>query len=204
MTSPKEEAATQPRLGAFIVMTVILLLFFGMVSKVEDIAGKTGLLSIKNSRKKMDARSKLEKKRAEVMAVIGRGVEPVRESRRGVSGEGVPETIPLYPDRSPTPENTDNDSPQRQQENQGYPDFPAANPRPRVRQTYRVQRGDTLRKIAGKTLGNANLYSVIEAANPGVMENGRFYIGAVLVIPAKDQQRVDATPSRRSRYRSRH
>jgi lysozyme len=50
--------------------------------------------------------------------------------------------------------------------------------------TVTVKPGDSLYEIAGKRLGNPNLYPLIEAANPGAIgPNGLIHPGQVLHIP---------------------
>lgn len=59
-----------------------------------------------------------------------------------------------------------------------------AEPTPAPVETYVVQRGDTLKRIAKKKYGNVARWREIAAANPGVHE-GRLKRGQVLTLPPK-------------------
>lgn len=59
-----------------------------------------------------------------------------------------------------------------------------AEPAPAPVETYVVQRGDTLMRIAKKKYGDAARWRDISAANPGVHE-GRLKRGQVLTLPPK-------------------
>ena len=51
-------------------------------------------------------------------------------------------------------------------------------------ETYVVQRGDTLQRIARKLYGDAKRWRDIAAANPG-LKKGRLTPGALLTIPPR-------------------
>lgn len=62
--------------------------------------------------------------------------------------------------------------------------------------TYTVQSGDSFSTIARKVYGNANLWSKIAAANPGVNPN-RLKVGQILKVPADAVPPADSAPAAR-------
>ena len=61
--------------------------------------------------------------------------------------------------------------------------LPARDSAPVAKQV-RVQRGDSLWKLAAIQLGNGQAWSCIAAANPQIQDSNRIYRGQLLVIPA--------------------
>ena len=60
---------------------------------------------------------------------------------------------------------------------------PAPAPAARIQKTYRVQKGDSLARIAAEQLGSEAKVKAILAANPGLKDPNRISIGQELVIP---------------------
>ncbi len=71
---------------------------------------------------------------------------------------------------------------------------PTPNPAPPVATVktvrYTVVSGDTLRDIAQRHLGDANLWNVVWKANPDISDPSFLRIGQVLTIPAAEPERI--------------
>ena len=156
---PKNDPpADGPRLGAFILMTVILLLFFGLVSRVGDLS-TVMRLDRQQETTDMSAHILLEDDRRAVVAILGgeptpgpvpTGTRPVGPAPQEVT---PPAEEPGYP-QGLDGDATDPETPPQPR--------PLVNPAERV---HVVKPGETLYSIATRVLGNGSRFPEIQALN---------------------------------------
>ena len=168
---PQPSAATQPRLGAFLTMTVGLLLFFGLVSRIHEVPNP--MLAVSRTETDEDPQEVLDARRHHVSVVVGTqdGTEPTE------AGERLP---PGPLEESPPAEDATEPAP-------AQPETPApARPRETSRKRYyAIPDGDTLWRIAQRQYGDGNLHYLIQHANPWI-DPDNLPVGFELLIPPRE------------------
>lgn len=197
---PESIDARPPQLGAFLTMTVGLLLFFGAISRIHEYPG-LARPTANTEQRRDDLQQRLEDERARTLVVIGstpdmrhpeRRVMPRVETRlRVTTGEGnTVETLPaveipdlprMIEDEPATPS-----VPPRVQPERRAPASPAPRrelQRPaRQHRAHVVQPGDRLWDLAKKTYGSGTKWRAIAAANPHINPD-QLQVGQVIQLP---------------------
>jgi len=171
-----EPVAAQPRLGAFLTMTVGLLLFFGFISRIHELPGP--MLAASRPQPQPDPQTQVDEIRQHTQVVFG------------TSEDALPDTRPLEQQVQELP--LEEMLPPSQEPSRVAPDpEPAPAPAPAPRRTepqhsrkryYAIQSGDTLWKIAQREYGNGALHYLIQQANPWI-DPSSLPVGFELLIP---------------------
>ncbi len=172
---PQPSAASQPRLGAFLTMTVGLLLFFGLVSRIHEVPNR--MLAVTRSKPAQDPQEILDAQQHHVSVVVG--------TQEGADA-APPDRTDFFP---PTPQ----EGPGSRQEGvQPAPEAPQprtpAPPKPPEtsrKRYYAIQDGDTLWRIAQREYGDGNLHYLIQHANPWI-DPDNLPLGFELLIPPRE------------------
>ncbi len=187
-------APARPRFGAFITMTVGILLFFGLVSRIHEIPG-VGYRPRQKESDRDRQRRELEESRDRAFVVFGQSTTADEAEESGAETEMTPRedvtpTVPHNPDPGPEPRNY---QPAPQPEPVQPEPRPKPQPEPRPRRRYHViQSGETLWKLAEKYYGQGHLHTRILSANPGVSPS-QLSVGQSLLIPELNTERLSLT-----------
>ncbi len=131
------------------------------------------------------AAADLKAEAAEYMAEIGLTADEIAQLAANLTNAVQPETAPAEPEAIPAEPETAPAVPETVPvQSEPVPAKPELTPS--AADTYTVAVGDSLWRIAAKTLGNGNRWSEIYAANQSVIKNASLiYAGQQLLIPAK-------------------
>lgn len=178
---------SRPHLGAFITMTVGLLLFFGSLSQVGKLTDTKDLLSAPSSKPvETSPTDELMRKRQEAVAVIGgRTSRPEYLEDESSSATGSRRTAtPPAPTTNQNGNNRNVQPPQEPRNNPVQRSEPqmATLPAERARH-YEVKESDTLYRIAKLAYGDGNKWTLIRDANPQI-NPAALRPGQNLLIPA--------------------
>jgi nucleoid-associated protein YgaU len=187
--------ADGPRLGAFLTLTVALLLVFGGISRIGQLRDLSAGLSAPQDDRVAEVRRKLREERERTILVIGSGAtgsaaDPAPPPHGAVSG--AVETAPARttPERSApppppvTPPAAPADAPSAPHQPERTPAMPRPRPEPE-HGSYTVRANDTLYEIAERLYGDGTLWPLIRRANPGI-DPRRLHVGTPLRIPFRD------------------
>lgn len=196
----------QPRFGSFVTIAIALLMLFGAASRMGKLPETAALFNFDNN---VNERLRRERDRSNALISLGAtqvqhsdlhsgpGSLPIRpvsqppirgdfdidiDGRQPRSGS-APMSISIPVDDFPGDEEDDGYVPYGMPTTP-QPRSPVAPPPERTaqQQTYVVREGDTLAKIAQRTLGDSNRWRELQQANP-VTQNGGFRVGITLIIP---------------------
>ncbi len=191
--------ADGPRLGAFLTLTVALLLVFGGISRVGQLREIGTRLSAPQEDRIASARRKLREERERAILVIGSGSLGGGFERTRAPDSPVPVSAPTERDEAPAERAP---APPPPAPGGTPPPAPAPAPHERVPtdEQYTVRARDTLYEIAERFYGDGTLWPLIRQANPGIDPN-RLRIGTPLRIPLRDgrgRRLVDPAQARAS------
>lgn len=177
-----------PRFGAFITMTVGILLFFGMVSRIHEIPGMTDSSAPdRTEQAASDPHQELEEARQRALAVFGRR-DPNETYETAIPD--IPQEMPRESESEAAPE----EQPQRERQPAPQPER-RRNPL-RQHRYHVVKPGETLWKIAQSAYGDGSQYPLILRANPGLRAD-ELQVGSALVIPSNTPDAMPADSGQR-------
>ena len=181
---PRRSPGLQPRFGAFITITVALLLLFGAASRMGKTTDPVALFGIDQQSEKLN---KQEEARLKASQVIGSTpIAPLPKTRQAMEldEDFMP---PIRSDYSNIEQSikdymleTGMEAP-RSTNGQTAPAPTQPQQTQRIK-NYTVTEGDTWFKIAKNTLGDGNRWQEIQKANPEARNNG-LRVGLQLIIP---------------------
>lgn len=156
----------QPHFGAFITMTVGILLFFGLVSRIHDLPGIDQIQKEEEDPAFAELKQQLADERQKAFVVFGQNPRPPQD----LEDDGQPARLQT-PDPVP-----DVEQPQQpvapREPTPVRPQPPRQRRMPENRRRYHaVKADDTLWSLARKYYGDGSLYHVIQKANPHVNPN---------------------------------